>query len=96
MIGKAQVDTPGFLYTNVVAELVSDDDVEMDVTIHNRQGVVLEVVHGTAWRYESGAWIVTTGPDDVAVITAQPGCGCGGSSVTPKFDGVAAGNGFLP
>jgi len=96
MIGKAVVDTPAFLYMNVTVELVSDDDVNMTVTVRNRQGVLLETLTGEWTGREGDAWIVSL-PDGVVAVSLQGGCGCGGSSVEPKIAADAApGQGYLP
>ena len=94
-MSKAAVDTPTTLYSNVTVELVSDDDVEMTVTIRNRQGVVLRVLRGDSWRREGAAWIVDL-EDGAATITVMGGCGCGGSSVEDKTQGGDMLAGILP
>ncbi len=96
MIGKAVVDTPATLYTNVNVELISDDDVTMDLTVRNRQGVLLEVVHGDTWLFNGDAWEVTTSAG-LVTVSIQGGCGCGGSGVEAKVPATAApGQGYLP
>lgn len=87
MLSKVSADTPDYLYTNVIVELVSDDDVTMTATVSNRQGIALVVLRGT-WRYEGAAWIIDLDTGGQAVLTVVGGCGCGGSSVEPKPSGT--------
>lgn len=96
MVGKAYVDTPTRLYSNVNVELVSDDDVTVTVTVANRQGVVLEVVHGTSWTRTGDEWLIDT-VDGQVRVGAVGGCGCGASTVDSKLPADAApGAGYLP
>lgn len=95
LLGKTSVDAPDALYTNVLVELVSDDDITMTATVSNRQGVVLTIIHGDAWRYEQNAWLIDTSGGQV-VVTVMGGCGCGGSSVTAKSMEGDMMAGYLP
>lgn len=86
-VPAATVTDASTIYGNALVEIDSVDDVVATVTVRNRQGIDLVHYEGP-FEFMDGqpgaGWIVHTDTGDVTVLRDDGGCGCGGTSVTPR------------
>jgi hypothetical protein len=84
ILPKANVETPELTYVNTFVELNSDDDVEIEALVNNRQGTLIARYAGPFTVPENGGSWTIDAPEGEIVVIVQEGCGCGGTSVVPK------------